>query len=99
MSLWTRVGTVSPPFNRKCPCAAFGRNLSSMGCGPLDHPLCRIYFWRAVDRSPFCYQVYDRYRADMFGHRRLLDKRPAEFKRNRVTAAIAEMKNRIRVHE
>jgi hypothetical protein len=52
-----------------------------------------------VDRSPFCYQVYDRYRADMFGHRRLLDKRPAEFKRNRVTAAIAEMKNRIRVHE
>jgi len=55
------------------------------------------YFWRAVDRSPFCYQVYDRYRADMFGHRRLLDKRPAEFKRNRVTAAIAEMKNRIRV--
>jgi hypothetical protein len=55
------------------------------------------YFWRAVDPSPFCYQVYDRYRADMFGHRRLLDKRPAEFKRNRVTAAIAEMKNRIRV--
>jgi lipopolysaccharide biosynthesis glycosyltransferase len=56
---------------------------------PLDD-----YFWRAVERSPFCYAFHDNYRANLVGHQRLLDKRPAEFKRNRLQAAILEARNR-----
>jgi lipopolysaccharide biosynthesis glycosyltransferase len=57
---------------------------------PLD-----AYFWRAVDRSPFCYGFNDNYRAHLVGHQRLLDKRPIAFKRNGLQAAIIEARNRL----